>query len=446
MNKPKQSPLALALNKTLEGSVALKLFSTLGLNMYFPKGIIAQGAEAKERAYFSNATIGTTIINKTPAILPSIQKCVPALTPKELVSYSPTAGLLAIRKAWQEKQLLKNPSLKDKSTSLPIVVPGLTAGLSYTADLFIDTDKPLIASSPSWDNYSLITEARRSSPFHTFKMFTTKDTATKDTCYKFNIQGIRQAIQEDAKEYGSARLILNFPQNPSGYSPTTEEVKELCAILKDFSDKGIPLLVICDDAYFGLNYEENIEAQSIFTHICDLSPNLLAVKVDGPTKEDFAWGFRCGFLTYGSKGMNESQYDALIKKTMGVIRSSVSCSATPSQSIILRSFMDENNDNEKKEFRAVLKERFDKVKSFTSSNSNSFISPYPFNSGYFMSFALQGIDAEKLRLKLLKDYGVGTISIDDKTLRVAFSSIETKDIDKVFDAIYKAAESLGESK
>jgi hypothetical protein len=33
--------------------------------------------------------------------------------------------------------------------------------------------------------------------------------------------------------------------------------------------------------------------------LCDAHPNILAVKLDGPTKEDYVWGFRVGFLTFG---------------------------------------------------------------------------------------------------------------------------------------------------
>lgn len=59
-----------------------------------------------------------------------------------------------------------------------------------------------------------------------------------------------------------------------------------------------------------------------------------------------------------------------------------------------------------------------------------------------MSFAMKGINAEELRVKLLKEEGIGTIQIDDSTLRVAFSSIEEDKIDLVYSKIYKAAEEL----
>ena len=371
------NPLAQELNESLKGTSAEALFSDLGKRIYFPKGIIAQGGEAKQKASVANGTIGTTVINGKPAILPSVQKWAPELSSGELVAYAPTAGLPAIREAWKQKQIQKNPSLANKLTSLPVVVPGLTAGLSYIMDLFVDADKPMLAPNPSWDNYVLIAEARRGSEFHQFEMF-------KDG--KFNIAGLEEAVKTEAKKYGSVRLILNVPQNPSGYSPTTAEVKELCRILKEVGESGAKALVISDDAYFGLNYEDSIEPESLFAHICDLHENVLAVKADGPTKEDFAWGLRCGFLTFGCKGFTEAQYENLVKKLMGVIRSSVSCAATPSQTLILKSFQDPNNDAEKAAFRKVLEGRYKVVRNFVDTHKCSGLEALPFNSGYFMRF------------------------------------------------------------
>lgn len=427
------NPLAQELNESLKGTSAEALFSDLGKRIYFPKGIIAQGGEAKQKASVANGTIGTTVINGKPAILPSVQKWAPELSSGELVAYAPTAGLPAIREAWKQKQIQKNPSLANKLTSLPVVVPGLTAGLSYIMDLFVDADKPMLAPNPSWDNYVLIAEARRGSEFHQFEMF-------KDG--KFNIAGLEEAVKTEAKKYGSVRLILNFPQNPSGYSPTTAEVKELCRILKEVGESGAKALVISDDAYFGLNYEDSIEPESLFAHICDLHENVLAVKADGPTKEDFAWGLRCGFLTFGCKGFTDTQYENLVKKLMGVIRSSVSCAATPGQTLILKSFQDPNNDAEKSAFRKVLEGRYKVVRNFVDTHKCSGLEVLPFNSGYFMSFRTIGIDAEALRVKLLNEKGIGTIQIDSQTLRVAFSSIEENLIEKVYTEIYNTAEEM----
>ena len=334
------NPLAQELNDALKGTTPGELLSDVGTRLYFPKGIIAQSAEAKKLGKTANGTIGTTVVEGKPIMLPSIKKYVPDLTSSELVGYAPTAGNPDLRAMWKESIIRKNPLLKDKKFSLPVVVPGLTAGISYLADLFLDETKPLVAADPSWDNYVLITEARRNAKFVQFKMF-------KDG--KFNFEGLKETMQKQA-ESGSVRILLNFPQNPSGYSPTSGEAKQLVSIVKEIAEKGAKVMVWCDDAYFGLNYEDNIEKQSLFAYLCDLHENVLAAKIDGPTKEDFAWGFRTGFITFGCKGLSDAQYEALVKKLMAAIRSSVSCAATPSQSLILKVASDGKLEEENRFF------------------------------------------------------------------------------------------------
>ena len=424
-------PLAQELNDTLAGTVAAALLSDLGKRIFFPKGIIAQSGEAKQLGKAANGTIGMTVINGTPAILPCVHKSAPDLANGELVAYAPTAGFPALRTIWKEKLLVKNPSLKGKNISLPVVVPGLTAGISTLADLFVNEDDALLAGDPSWDNYSLIVETRRGASLHQFSMFADGG---------FNLAAFEKAVAEEAKT-GAVRVLLNFPQNPSGYSPTNAEAAQILAILKAQAEKGTKLLVCCDDAYFGLNYESDIYPQSLFAELCDMHENILAVKIDGPTKEDFVWGFRCGFLTFGCKGMTDAHYDALIKKLMGLIRSSVSCSSTPQQSILLRAFQDDQLEAQKKEMRAVLEKRYTLARAFVDSHTSTVLEPLPFNSGYFMSFKTS-VNAETLRKKLLTEKGIGTIAIDEKTLRVAFSSLDEDKIELVYSTVYACAEEL----
>jgi len=425
--------LAVELNETLKGSIVDALMSDMGRRLYFPNGIISQGAEAAKDAFLANGTIGMAVSDGTPIELNSYKKSMPDFNPRETVAYAKTAGNPELRKLWKEKIIEKNPLLKGKDISLPILVPGLTAVLSYVADLFVDNTKPLLAGDPCWDNYELICSARRGAEFHQFKCFEGDH---------FNTKALEEAMKNEAKKYGSVRVLLNFPQNPSGYSPTKKEAAEICRIVKEIAEEGAKVLVLSDDAYFGLNYEDDIEPQSLFAYFADMHENILAIKADGPTKEDFAWGFRTGFLTFGSKGLSEEQITALQIKFMAAIRSSVSCSSTPSQSLVLHALADSEHNLQKINLRAMLKRRYDAVRNFVNTHTSSVLTPLPFNSGYFMSFNVKSGNAEEIRKKLLAEKGIGIIQIDSNTLRVAFSSIDEQKIDEVYSAIYNVAEAM----
>ena len=427
------NPLAKELNETLSGSVVDALMSDMGKRLYFPNGIISQGGEAAKDAHFANGTIGMAVASGTPIELDSYKKNMPSLSPRETVAYAKTAGNPDLRALWKEKIIEKNPSLKNKQFSLPILVPGLTAVLSYVSDLFVDVDKPLLAADPCWDNYELIAAARRGAEFHQFKCFENG---------KFNIKDLEAKMKADAEKYGSVRVILNFPQNPSGYSPTVSEAKEIVRIVREIAESGKKVLVLSDDAYFGLNYEDDIEPQSLFAYMADLHENVLAIKADGPTKEDFAWGFRAGFVTFAAKGLTDAQYTALVTKFMAAIRSSVSCSSTPSQSLVMHALKDESHEKQKLEYRKMLQSRYDRVRAFVNTHTSSVLEPLPFNSGYFMSFHVNTGKAEEIRKELLKTAGIGIIQIDPYTLRVAFSSIDEDKIDSVYTSIYNVADAL----
>lgn len=428
------NPLATELNAILDGTVAGRLLSSLGRRLYFPKGIIAQSAEAKKLGHRANATIGMAYDGGRPLILSTIAAGMPTLSAAEAVAYAPTAGIEQARTAWKEAIAKKNPSIDATRVSLPVVVPGLTAGISFIADLFLDEGTPILISDPSWDNYGLVFTDRRGAAVTEVPFF--------GSGTGLDLVAIRAAVKKAAAS-GAVRIIMNFPQNPTGYSPLIAEAEELIAILTKGASGGADVLAICDDAYFGLAYENGIYPQSLFGALAAAHERLLAIKVDGPTKEDYVWGLRMGFVTFGSKGLDESAYEALVKKMMGAIRSSVSCTNTPAQFLMLKTLADPEAANEKARFKQLLKKRYEAVKAFLAANAPlPALSPLPFNSGYFMSFRCNGISAEQLRQQLLKEHGIGTIALGESYLRVAFASVEADRIADIYKTIYQVAAAL----
>ena len=93
-------------------------------------------------------------------------------------------------------------------------------------------------------------------------------------------------------------LMLNFPNNPTGYSITKDEADQIVGVLREAADAGRNLVVVTDDAYFGLFYGDDLAKESLFARLAACHERLLAIKVDGPTKEEFVWGLRCGMLTF----------------------------------------------------------------------------------------------------------------------------------------------------
>lgn len=426
-------PLALELNAALDGSVAGSLLSDLGKRLYFPKGIVAQSAEAKKLAKKLNATIGIAYRGGAPLYLPTVRNLLPNLTPEEIFPYAPTQGVEALREAWKKEIVGKNPDIGDSVFSLPLVVPGLTAGISVLADLFVDKGDAIVLPDMYWDNYPLILETRREAEIASFPFYTSAGA--------FNLPGLRASLKKAAAK-GKCVLVLNFPNNPTGYSPTAQEADGIVSAIGEAAAAGTRMLVICDDAYFGLFYEPGTYAQSLFARLCSLHENVLAAKVDGSTKEDLTWGFRTGFVSLGCRGLSAERYEALTKKLMAAVRSTVSNSSILAQSLILRAMKSPDREAEKGEAYRLLKARYEKVREIVTARKSSALTPLPFNSGYFMSFRLERGKAEDLRKALLIGDGIGTIAIDERCLRVAYSSVDVDRLEELYDLIYRAAEKL----
>jgi len=226
---------------------------------------------------------------------------------------------------------------------------------------------------------------------------------------------------------------------------TPDEGNRIADILTKVARNGTNLVAVTDDAYFGLFYEDDILKESIFTLLLDRDPRLMAIKLDGATKENYVWGLRIGFVTYGPhlKDNHHTVYDALERKTAGDIRGSISNASHLGQSVMLKSLQADTYHAEKEEKFRIMKARALEVKRVLSDPKYAEAwDVYSFNSGYFMCIKLKDVKAETLRLYLLDKYGVGLIALGDYDLRIAFSCIEEEDIQALFETIFKAVQDM----
>ena len=423
--------LAVKLNETLKGTCAYDLLSDYGLRMYVPKGIIVQSAEAKQKATKYNATIGVALENGTAMYIPAMRaQFADTMKVGEIFPYAPMGGVPALRKIWKEDMYAKNPLLAGKSISLPVVTSGLTNSLSLVCSLFVENGGVVVLPDMYWENYNLILDEQRQANKILFPLFKGDG---------FNTEGLDQAL-ESADD--CVTVILNFPNNPTGYTPTDVESDKIVSILKKHADAGKRITLITDDAYFGLFFDDEPCKQSLFAKVCDLSENILAVKCDAATKEEMVWGFRVAFVTYGSKGFTDEQYDALMQKTMGALRGSLSSCSMPAQNILLKAMADPNHAADKEKGVKKIGERyFELKKALKKHEKETCLKALPFNSGYFMLFWC-ACDADELRHLLLDKYQTGIIKSDDHHVRIAFSSVDVPNIEGLIDTVYKAAAEL----
>ena len=428
-------PLAITLNDALKANKS-SLFSMLskkGARIFFPsKGILGQSAEAKDADI--NATIGTAFEEDgAPLCLECVEKLVKL--PSSVFLYTPSFGLPGIRDVWRKMLIEKNPSLASKSFSQPVVTHALTHGLSIAGYLFLDAGDSVILPDLYWDNYELMFEEAYGAKLKTFPMF--KNGAFNTVAME------KMLLAPGAKKV----LILNFPNNPTGYTATEADTKAICAALQRAVKAGKKVGVILDDAYFGLVYEPGVSKESLFSNLANMHPHILAVKLDGPTKEDYVWGVRVGFITFGSKGATPDQYKALEAKAAGVVRGSISNATSIGQHLLLKCYTDPVYAKQKQKKFSILNRRYNRIKAIFNEHpeyEKSFV-VMPFNSGYFMCVKPIGVEPEVLRKHLLNAHKTGVIVLSG-LIRVAFSAVPYEKLDALFSNIHTAIQELSTKK
>ena len=330
-----------------ENSSVLDMLSDRGKGIFFPKkGIVAQSAEAKGKNLNATAGIAHEEDESPMRLSPIADKVL--LKPTDVFPYASSYGVKELRDKWRQLIYKKNPFLRSE-ISVPVVTAALTHGLTLAGYLFVNPGDKILIHDKFWENYSLIFENAYGAVIETFNTFKADG---------FDVESFRKKMIEPGKKI----VLLNFPNNPTGYTPTLEEAIEIIKAIKDSAEMGNKVVAIIDDAYFGLVYEKGIITESLFSMLSNLDENVLAVKIDGSTKEDYVWGLRVGFITFGIKNGSKALYTVLEEKSAGAVRGTISNVSNLSQNLVLNAYSSPDYESEKLEKKNLLSSRYHKVK------------------------------------------------------------------------------------
>ncbi|MCS7097740.1 MAG: pyridoxal phosphate-dependent aminotransferase [Candidatus Methanomethyliaceae archaeon] len=181
--------------------------------------------------------------------------------------YTPSAGILELREAIANKLRGENGLNVNKDNI--IVTPGSKQAIFYAIMALIDEGDEVIIPTPAWPSYmeivSLAGGRVREIPSY----------------FKLNIEGIKEAINDRTK-----LIIINSPNNPTGYVMNRNEIKALAEIAMDSK-----IFVLSDEIYEKLIYEgEHISIGSI--------PGMeeITLTVNGFSKTYAMTGWRLGYI------------------------------------------------------------------------------------------------------------------------------------------------------
>lgn len=442
-------------------------FSEIGKRIFLPDGIFYWSGRAKKEAELIG-TIGAAFGYEDdfidggsrewlPCYLEDIKNYIKNLNVKDVTSYATIAGLEEVRNYWKKWIIKKSlyaekddgDKIKniDKYSTTPIITSGLTNGIYISCALFLNPNEYIISPNKRWGNYDNIISRYLGAKIKSYEFF-------EDG--KINIDGLRNAIKEVSKTQNKIVLILNFPNNPTGYVPTTEEVKIIVNTLNNAQQQeGKPIIVLIDDAYEPYVFKEDVLKKSIFYDILELKSDVIPVKIDGVSKELLLYGARIGFITIGLKQSwisNDEELNLLKKeinnKLEGIIRSTISNSNHFYQSLIQKIFESKGMDEiiaTRWKVKELLENRYVKINQELRKIKDERISIDPNSGGFFIFLNLNKdfVKATDFADHLLKNYKVGVIPIEKEEegvngIRIAYCSIDIQNIPEIINRIQLA--------
>jgi len=408
-------------------------------------GTLAWGLNAKKKAKempgFINATIGSaTEDNGDLLSFPTLVEEINKLTPDQLFAYANMRGVVEFVHAWKKDTLETYPAKiredADRLSTLPVTsCGGLTSGLMLASQLFFDRNDPLMAPNSRWGNVDNVFFKNQRLREETYQLLDNEgNLAFSDLIHDM------KKLEKNEKKIG---IYLNFPNNPSGISPTIDQVKEFQEALHEVEK---PTVILVDDAYEGYVYEDDALNHSIFPYLVGMNDNVLPIKVDGPSKRYCAYGARLGMVTLGFGNEVEDSQKYEIRETIAKIaRTNTSSSPRGIQEALTNVLTDPIKNKKIAEERArnlnLMKKRYMLVKEYIENAESKKLYPVNFNSGFFSYFLIKTQQSASEIAQQLLDLGLGTVPfVNEKNglngIRVAFCSISTEKITDAMDIIY----------
>ncbi len=443
---------------TLKKTPIFQSFSSVGKRIFQPNGILYWTGRAKKAAEI-NATIGTAVGPENDIILDGRGKALPYylpelkdyinIEPERLTAYAPIAGIPPFRELWKqwivykgkrEANMPSGPIDVSSLISTPIICNGITNGIYITSRMFLESGEYIVCPNKRWGNYNSVLSLQNNLKIESFQFFVQS---------QFNLEGMMTSLKKVAEHQERLVLLLNFPNNPTGYCPTSAEVKDIVSTLTTFCETNQrPVVVLCDDAYEGYTFDDKVVGNSIFYELLNQHKLLIPLKLDGTSKEFLMYGGRIAAITLGIhpswvNGADVELFDSEWgNKVKAMLRSTISTSNHFCQEILV-DMMKGGFDSivhSRQKVIDILDARFKRtVASFNKYNSSK-MTMDPAGGGFFVFLNIDGIPADKFADHLLVKYKVGTFPVVIPReiingIRVAFWSIPIEQIDECFHKI-----------
>lgn len=292
--------------------------------------------------------------------------------------------------------------------STVIATPGGSGAISITIGNILDINETLIIPDIAWGSYSLMAKDKGLKT-KTYEMFEGNS---------FNMKSFKETVSSLVGKQNRILVIINDPcHNPTGYSMTHEEWKEVISFLNECGKKT-PCVILNDIAYIDYAYGQD-EAKNYMQLFNDINDNVMVVVAFSCSKTLTSYGLRCGGAVICAQSKESvRQAEIVFEKTARAIWSNIPNAAMDNFTEVTTTHLDEFL-NEKQFYVDLLKQRSE---IFMEEADACGLVYYPYKEGFFVTVKVED-NARKARYHeaLMKEH-IYTVQVN-KGIRVAVCSL-----------------------
>lgn len=311
------------------------------------------------------------------------------------------------------KEAIKNYVIGNSFKNLKeriVATPGGTGAISITISNMLSKDETIIVPNIGWTSYNIMAKENNLNIVQ-YKMF--------DDNNNFNLIDLKSKIKDSLNKQNKALVIINSPlHNPTGYSLTNNEWKELVRFINEDCDNK-EVILLNDIAY--IDYSYNLDTvKDYFKELDNLNSNALLVICYSCSKTFTIYGMRLGASIILHK--DEEVLDELANAYDKSCRTYWSNSNNGAMTSISNVLNDNYNEfiKEKEQYINLLKERSNILLKEAKENE---LPIYPYKEGFFITIKVDNSIKDKYHQELIKE-NIFTVQVNEG-IRVAVCSLPT---------------------
>ncbi len=296
-----------------------------------------------------------------------------------------------------------------------VATPGGTGAVSTTLRNYLDRGETVLFPSLGWGPYWLMAKE--------FGLETEEYTLFEGD--SFNIDSFKEKSEMVMKKQGKVLAVINDPcHNPTGYSLSYDEWKEVVDFMDELSKKG-PAILLIDTAYMDFSNDKKNLADCI-EMLNNRNENFLAIFAFSISKTLTAYGLRVGAQVAVSS--SQEIVNDFVRANEITARGVWSNVPKGGMKLFARLMSDKNKreavQNERDIYINLLKERSD---IFMNEAEAVDLPVYPYKEGFFITIKIENDEKLKKVHQRLKDKFIFTILVN-KGIRVAVCSLPKRKI------------------